>query len=97
MPKSSSARALTGVTVVPDPSRRLSDGVLVEACIRARLLGVPVLKVEATIALAPAGLTSPVAGSRGKRLRRKKLLAPRRQRHQDRRVVPVPSRSSGRS
>jgi hypothetical protein len=60
MPRSSSATA--GLTVVPDPSRRLSDGVLVEACIRARLLGIPVLKVEATIALAPAGLTSPISG-----------------------------------
>ena len=52
------------LTVVPDPRKRLSDGVLVEACLRARLLGIPLLKVEATIALAPAGLTAPPSGRR---------------------------------
>jgi hypothetical protein len=49
------------LTAVPDPSKRLSDGVLVDACVRARLLGMPVLKVEATIVLAPAGLTAPIS------------------------------------
>jgi hypothetical protein len=43
---------------VPDPRKRLSDGVLVEACVRARLLGIPLLKIEATVVLAPAGLTT---------------------------------------
>lgn len=45
------------VTVAPDLRRRLSDGALVEASIRARLLGVPLLKIEATIVLVPAQTT----------------------------------------
>lgn len=57
----------TGVTVVPDPRKRLSDGVFVNASVRARLLGIPLLRIEATIALAPAGLraTAPASGRRG--------------------------------
>jgi hypothetical protein len=46
------------LTAVPDPRKHLSDGVLVEGCLRARLIGIPILKVEATIVLAPAGLTT---------------------------------------
>jgi hypothetical protein len=57
-PRSSRTAAAARVTAVPDPRKRLSDGVLVDACIRARLLGIPLLKVEATIVLAPAGLTA---------------------------------------
>jgi hypothetical protein len=61
MSRSSRATALDGLTAVPDPRKRLSDGVLVDACVRARLLGIPVLKVEATIVLAPAGLSAPTS------------------------------------
>lgn len=50
---------------VPDPRKHLSDGVLVEGCLRARLVGIPILKVEATIVLAPAGLTTPIFAPRG--------------------------------
>jgi hypothetical protein len=32
--------------------------VLVDACIRARLLGIPLLKIEGSVVLAPAGLTA---------------------------------------
>jgi hypothetical protein len=53
----------THLTAFPDPRKRLSDGVLVDACIRARLLGIPLLKVEATIVLAPAGLAAPRASA----------------------------------
>jgi hypothetical protein len=28
-------------TAVPDPRKHLSDGVLVEGCLRARLIGIP--------------------------------------------------------
>src|SRR5688500_4874070 len=59
MPRSSRRTVPAGLTAVPDPGKRLSDGVLVEACIRARLLGIPLLKIEATMVLAPAGLTTP--------------------------------------
>jgi len=63
MPRSSRPKALP-LTVVPDPGKRLSDGVLVEGCLRARLIGIPILKVEATIVLAPAGLTTPNSAPR---------------------------------
>jgi hypothetical protein len=69
MPRSSRATAPAGLTAVPDPRKRLSDGVLVEACIRARLVGIPLLKVEATIALAPAGLTAPTSAPRDQPIR----------------------------
>jgi hypothetical protein len=59
--RSSRATALDGLTAVPDPRKRLSDGVLVEACLRARLMGIPLLKVEATVVLAPAGLREPTS------------------------------------
>ena len=68
MPRSPRA-APVELRVVPDPSRRLSEGVLVEACIRARLIGIPVLKIDAMIALAPAGLTSPISGRADKATR----------------------------
>jgi hypothetical protein len=64
MPRSARSRAPVGLTAVPDPSKRLSDGVLVEACVRARLMGIPLLKVEATVVLAPAGLTAPTSAPR---------------------------------
>ena len=50
---------------------RLSEGTLVEASVRARLLGIPLLRLEATIVLAPAEVTAqssapyrPLAGPR---------------------------------
>ena len=59
-------RALrTTVPVVPTPAsdrrRRLSDGALVEASIRARLLGIPLLRLDATVVLVPAEITAPSA------------------------------------
>ena len=38
--------------------RRLSEGALVEASVRARLLGIPLLRLDATIVLAPAEVTA---------------------------------------
>ena len=60
-------RAARGVRTSPpaamsaaiDPSRRLSEGGLVQASVRARLLGIPLLRLEATIALMPAAITAP--------------------------------------
>ena len=37
---------------------RLSEGALVEACVRARLLGIPLLKIDALVVLVPANPTS---------------------------------------
>jgi hypothetical protein len=60
-------RAARGVRTLPsaamsaaiDPSRRLSEGALVQASVRARLLGIPLLRLDATIALMPAAITAP--------------------------------------
>ena len=42
-----------------DPSRRLSEGALVQASVRARLLGIPLLRLDATVVLMPATITRP--------------------------------------
>jgi hypothetical protein len=44
--------------VAPDHRRRLSDGALVEASIAARLLGMRILTLDATVALVPADVTA---------------------------------------
>jgi hypothetical protein len=46
------------LTAAPDRTRRLSDGALVQASIRARLLGIPLLRLHATVVLAPAEITA---------------------------------------
>lgn len=40
-------------------SSRLSEGTFVQAAVRARLLGIPLLKVDATVMLIPASVTAP--------------------------------------
>jgi hypothetical protein len=52
-------RPPVGLTATVDPSRRLSEGALVQASVRARLLGIPLLRLDATIALMPAAITAP--------------------------------------
>ena len=47
--------------VVPDGRRRLSEGALVEASVVARLLGVRLLRLHATVTLAPAEVTPATA------------------------------------
>jgi hypothetical protein len=44
--------------VAPDRRRRLSDGALVEASLAARLLGMRILTLDATVALVPADVTA---------------------------------------
>jgi hypothetical protein len=46
------------LTAAVDPSRRLSEGALVQASVRARLLGIPLLRLDATVALMPATITA---------------------------------------
>lgn len=46
------------MTAVPDRSRRLSDGVIVEAFIRARVLGIRLLTLDASVVLVPADLSA---------------------------------------
>ena len=43
-------------TVVPDSSKRLSDGLLIETSVLARLLGVRLLTLEGTVVVTPAQL-----------------------------------------
>jgi hypothetical protein len=46
--------APVALTVAPDRRRRLSDGVLVEASLLARVMGIRLLTIDATVALVPA-------------------------------------------
>ena len=41
--------------------RRLSEGAVVQGSVRARLLGIPLLRLDATLALMPATISPPVA------------------------------------
>lgn len=47
------------LTAAVDPSRRLSEGALVQASVRARLLGITLLRLDATVVLMPAAITAP--------------------------------------
>jgi hypothetical protein len=53
------ARRPTQLTAVPDGDGRLSEGVLVEGRLVARLLGARLLTVDARLVLTPAQLTAP--------------------------------------
>jgi hypothetical protein len=55
------ARAIgpVALTAAVDRSRRLSGGGLVQASVRARLLGIPLLRLDATVVLMPAVITTP--------------------------------------
>jgi hypothetical protein len=57
-----------GPSVAVDRSRRLSGGALVQASVRARLLGIPLLRLDAAVALMPAAFSvssSAVASGNG--------------------------------
>jgi hypothetical protein len=51
--------APAALTAAVDPGRRLSEGALVQASVRARLLGMPLLRLDATVVLMPAAITAP--------------------------------------
>jgi hypothetical protein len=58
--------APVALTAAVDRSRRLSEGGLVQASVRARLLGLPLLRLDATVVLMPAAITaSPSAVTAG--------------------------------
>ena len=44
--------------------RRLSEGALIQASVRARLLGIPILRLDATVALTPGTASPPMRSSR---------------------------------
>jgi len=47
------------LAAVPDPRRRPSDGAIVEASVLARVLGMRVLALDATVVLVPAQVRTP--------------------------------------
>jgi hypothetical protein len=47
------------LTAAPDRKGRLSDGFLVEASIRARVLGLPLLRLDANVVVMPADVAAP--------------------------------------
>ena len=57
-PRAVGATAPVALTAAPDRRRRLSDGAIVEASIRARVLGIPLLRLDAAVVLVPAGITA---------------------------------------
>ena len=58
-PRAVRATAPLELMATPDRRRRLSEGVLVDASIRARLLGIRLLTIDAIVVLAPADVTGP--------------------------------------
>ena len=46
-----------------DRSKRLSEGGLIQASVRGRLLGIPLLRLDATVALLPATIGAPSSGA----------------------------------
>jgi hypothetical protein len=58
-------RAPIALTRAVNRTGRLSEGALVQASVRARLLGLPLLRLDATVVLMPAALTAPSAGASG--------------------------------
>jgi hypothetical protein len=42
----------------PDPSGSLADGVLIQGSVRGRVFGMPILKIDTTLALSPAQIHS---------------------------------------
>jgi hypothetical protein len=52
-----SAATTSSVVLSAANRRRLSEGAVVQGSVRARLLGIPLLRLEATLALMPATIS----------------------------------------
>jgi hypothetical protein len=59
IPRKAGATAPLALQAVPDRRRRVSDGVLVEASILARVLGLRLLTLDVTLVLVPADVSAP--------------------------------------
>jgi hypothetical protein len=57
------------LTAIPDRRRRPSDGLVVEASIVARLFRMRLLRLDATVVIAPADVTTPTAARHDSRPR----------------------------
>jgi hypothetical protein len=53
------SRAPVALRAVPDRGKQLSHGVLIEGSILARLMGIRLLTLDATVVLVPADVTAP--------------------------------------
>ena len=62
-PRRAGATSPLALEAVPDRRRRVSDGVLVEASILARLLGLRLLTLDVTLVLVPAEVSAPTPPS----------------------------------
>jgi hypothetical protein len=56
--RAAGASAPVALRASVDRNRRLSEGGLVQASVRARLLGIPLLRLDATVVLMPAAITA---------------------------------------
>lgn len=63
-PRNAEGAAPILLTAAPDRRKRLSEGVLVEAFVVARLLGMRLLKLDATVVLMPADVAGQPAAAR---------------------------------
>src|SRR4029453_18660158 len=54
--RAAGASAPVALRASVDRNRRLSEGGLVQASVRARLLGIPLLRLDATVVLMPAAI-----------------------------------------
>src|SRR5512132_344790 len=66
--RSASRPTPVALTAAVDRSRRLSEGAVIQGSVRARLLGIPLLRLDATLALMPAAIStssSPLGAGNG--------------------------------
>jgi hypothetical protein len=62
---STGQRPATSLVAVPDSGGRLSEGLVIEGTVVARLLGLRLLVLDARIVLAPAQLKDPPSADQG--------------------------------
>jgi hypothetical protein len=62
-PRRAGATSPLALEAVPDRRRRVSDGILVEASVLARLLGLRLLTLDVTLVLVPAEVSAPAPPS----------------------------------
>jgi hypothetical protein len=52
-------RSAAPIVLTAASRRRLSEGAVVQGSVRARLLGIPLLRLDATLVLMPAAISGP--------------------------------------
>lgn len=64
VPRAAEGAAPFLLTAVPDRRRRLSEGILIQASVLARVVGLKLLKLDATVVLMPADVAARSAAPR---------------------------------